>query len=111
MRIFLSDTCYKVQEPPELKSRYVEFYEKLRSQAEATGQEITPSVISAGTTKSDGVAQAEEGTKDEKVPEEHFHAWVYIYIGEASFFIETTTGERKKLSDPEYRVTIERQYL
>jgi hypothetical protein len=31
------------------------------------------------------------------------HAWVYVHIVDAAFFIETTTGERRAVSDKRYR--------
>ena len=69
----------------------------------------------ADTMKEDGKdedgssKQSRSSRKESKTDSEYFHAWIYVDLshvadGEGrSFFVESTTGLRKSLSDPSYR--------
>jgi hypothetical protein len=91
-------TKYTPKKPPDLKSKYIQFLNKLK-QDTASGKipEARASVSETGSGVDLG------GT--EKVNSGHyFHSWIYIDMLESSgFFIESTTGNRKPLNNPAYK--------
>ena len=91
--------------PPELQSKYLDFLRTL--------QEAESKRVAAGALEQDGGKKGrdkKESRDEKKKASEYFHAWIYVDISHLTpdsegqgFFIESTTGERKRLSDPAYK--------
>ena len=109
----LKKNKYTPKKPPELRSKYLDFLKTLQEKEERKQS------VAGDLKKVDGKEEEELSTsksqsksdKEKSKDQEYFHSWIYIDVSHLStdggegpcFFVESTTGERKMLSDPSYR--------
>lgn len=106
---------YTPKKPPELTSKYLVFLKELQEKEEKkkaeTGARFGREMSKEGESKEeDESSKSRSKKKDSAQDSEYFHAWIYVDLSHVSpdgdgrsFFIESTTGARKSLSDPSYR--------
>lgn len=96
--------------PPDLTSKYQAFIE-------AQGGDTSEDFLGEEEGE-DGIEEAKRKRRQEEKEREEerereeaegrersrdfFHAWVYVQITGAAFFVEASTGDRKQLDDPGY---------
>ena len=99
---------YTPKKPPELTSKYLDFLKQLQEK-EKLKRAAADTMKEDGKDEEGSSKQSRSSRKESKTDSEYFHAWIYVDLshvadGEGhSFFVESTTGLRKSLSDPSYR--------
>ncbi len=94
-------TKYTPKKPPELKSKYVQYLHKLKTDA-LSGKRPLP-ILHQDLFPSEEKEDVDL-ILDQEQEDHFFHAWVYVDISdEVGFFLEATTGERHPLDHSAYK--------
>ena len=94
-------TKYTPKKPPDLKSKYVQFLNKLKQESNLCKNALRRAQLEGHAPMDPD--EAEDGGQPGPKEEAFFHAWVYIDLGEQhGLFIESTTGQKRPLNDPAY---------
>jgi len=83
---------YEVRPPPDLISKYRAFADAILVDGE-------------GGVECEGLIEEKaDDSEKEGVTELRFHAWVYLHLDGAGFFLEPSTGSRAALDDKRFRL-------